>query len=210
MPRYYPMNLDVEGKPCLIIGGGKVAERKTLTLLEYKAAVTIISPEITLQLTQLAENKQINYERRRFQPSDPGGFFLVLAATNDNQINALVAQEAKKRGLLVNVVDSPGDSSFILPATVQRGDLVISITTGGNSPALARKIREELEAVYGREYEIFVDLLGIFRQEILQQETDEQKRRLLFEHLAGSFELIEFIKKNGRQAAEEKMREIFL
>jgi precorrin-2 dehydrogenase/sirohydrochlorin ferrochelatase len=208
MPRYYPICLDLEGKCCLVVGGGKIAERKIVTLLDYGAKVRVVSPKVTSEITNLLRQGKIWYEEREFQPGDLTGAFLVIAATNIDQINKTVAREARRHGLLINVVDAPADSTFILPSVLKRGDLAISISTGGKSPALARKIRQDLEAQYGREYEILVDILGSLRPDILRMEPDIEKRRGLFQRLAESDELIRIIREHGREVAEKRVREL--
>lgn len=207
MSRYYPVCLDLYKKQCLVIGGGKVAERKVLSLLEHKALGKLISPKITPTITHLVQKGKIDYEAREFQPKDLEGIFLVIAATNNNKVNKLIAQEAQKRGILINVVDTPADSTFILPAVVKRGSLMISISTGGKSPAFARKMKQDLEGQYGQEYGILVDILGNFRETIIQKEPDERKRKAIFQHLAKASELLKIIKEKGKEMAEKKIRE---
>ncbi|MCL6582903.1 MAG: bifunctional precorrin-2 dehydrogenase/sirohydrochlorin ferrochelatase [bacterium] len=207
MPRYYPICLDIREKPCLVVGGGAVAERKIMTLLDYEAKVSVISPKATHRITHLGNEGRLTYMAREFEPGDTQGFFLVIAATDHDQINRAISQEARQGNILVNVVDSPDESTFILPALIRRGDLTISISTGGNSPALARKIREDMEAQYGHEYEILVDILGNLRKNILQQEPDILKRKKIFQQLAQWSELLKIIRESGREAAEERIRE---
>jgi len=208
MPRYYPICLDIREKPCLVVGGGAVAERKIMTLLDYEAKVSVISPKATHRIAHLGNEGRLTYMAREFEPGDTQGFFLVIAATDHDQINRAISQEARQGNILVNVVDSPDESTFILPALIRRGDLTISISTGGNSPALARKIREDMEAQYGHEYEILVDILGNLRKNILQQEPDILKRKKIFQQLAQWSELLKIIRESGREAAEERIREL--
>ena len=208
MSRYYPICLDLYNKKCLVIGGGKVAERKTLSLIEHNSIITLVSPTITSKIDRLVQEGKIYYQNREFQPKDLEGSFLVIAATNNNKINKIIAREAQNRGILINVVDKPSDSTFILPAVVKRGNLMISISTEGKSPAFARKMKEDLEDQYGQEYGILVDILGNFRENIIQKEPDEQKRKALFHRLAKSEELLKIIKENGRAMAEKRIREL--
>ena len=209
MSRYYSICLDLHKKPCLVIGGGKVAERKVLSLLEYEAIVSLISPKITPRINDLIQENKIYFEAREFQPTDLEGIFLVIAATNNTIINKFIAQEAQQRGILINVVDTPLDSTFILPAVVKRGNLTISISTGGKSPAFARKMRHDLESKYGPEYGILVDILGNFRENIIQKEPDEQKRKALFHRLAAeSGELLKIIREHGQEMAEKRIKEL--
>jgi len=208
MSRYYPICLDLQKKECLVIGGGKVAERKIISLMEHGPIVKLVSPQITPQITHLVQEGKINYQKREFQPKDLDGIFLVIAATNNNKVNKIITQEAQKRGILINVVDKPSDSTFILAAVVKRGDLMISISTGGKSPAFARKMRQDLERQYGPEYRILVDILGNFRENIIQREPDEKKRKAIFQRLAESGEILKIIRENGRAKAEKRIREL--
>jgi len=208
MSRYYSICLDLQEKHCLVVGGGIVAERKILTLLEYEAIIVVISPRVTPHIANLAHEGRLTYIAREFQPGDAQDFFLIIAATNDDQVNKAISQEAQEARILINVVDAPDDSTFILPALVKRGDLTISISTGGNSPALARKMREDMEAHYGPEYGILVDIFGNLRKNILQNEPDICRRKEIFQRLAESDELLKIIRESGREAAEERIREL--
>lgn len=142
---YYPAFLDLTDKACLVVGGGRVAERKALSLLRAGARVTVVSPELTAGLARRAGAGQLRHVARRFRPSDLKGAWLVIAATDDETANHTVATHAG----LVNVVDRPELCSFIVPATVERGPLTIAVSTGGSSPAMARAIRRDIEASYG-------------------------------------------------------------
>ncbi|MEW5800812.1 MAG: bifunctional precorrin-2 dehydrogenase/sirohydrochlorin ferrochelatase [bacterium] len=208
MSRYYSVCLDLRKKQCLVIGGGAVAERKIFTLLEYDTAVAVISPRITPSIVHLADEGKLLYTAREFQPGDTKGYFLIIAATNNDHVNKAISREAQEAHILVNVVDAPDDSTFILPALVKRGDLTISISTGGKSPALARKMREDMEAQYGPEYGILVDILGNLRKNILLKEPDISKRKEIFQRLAESDELLDIIRESGREAAEGRIREL--
>ncbi|MBI2490575.1 MAG: bifunctional precorrin-2 dehydrogenase/sirohydrochlorin ferrochelatase, partial [Candidatus Rokubacteria bacterium] len=142
---YYPAFLELGGRRCLVVGGGMVAERRVDGLLAAGATVTVIAPTLTPALAALAAEARIRHDRRTVAPGDLDGFELVLAATDSRQANAAVAVEARQRGGWVNAADDPAHCSFILPALVRRGDLVVAVATGGTSPALARAVREELE-----------------------------------------------------------------
>ena len=148
----YPINLDLTGRNCAVIGGGAVAERKTNSLLEAGACVTIFSPELTKRLISLCESKKIVHVPRPYQSGDIENFFVVICATDNKVVNEAVAREAREKGSLVNVADAPELCDFTVPSTIVRGDLIITISTGGQSPALAKKLRLELESRYGPEY----------------------------------------------------------
>ena len=144
MPAYYPVFLNLAGKRCVIIGGGTIAEGKISTLKETGAQVTIISPEATPAIQKMAEKGVVEWTARKYQPGDLKGAFLGIAATDIRQVNQQIFQEAKERGVVLNVVDDPDLCAFITPSIVKRGPVTVAISTGGTSPALARKLRETL------------------------------------------------------------------
>ena len=156
---YYPVFLDLHGKRCVVVGGGQVAVRKVEGLLAVGAEVTVIAPE------HGALPAGVGVLRRAYQPGDLAGARLVIAATNDAAVNAAVASEAEARGILVNVVDDPAQCSFILPAVVRRGALCLAISTGGASPAFARRLRAALEEQFGPEYAALLDILQSLREQ---------------------------------------------
>ena len=161
--RYYPVFLDIKDKICVIVGGGEVALRKAERLLDCGAKVTIISPKLAPELVALIDKKLITHIAAEYSGDLIDKAALVIGATDDEKTNARISQDAHAKGIPVNIVDDPQKCDFILPAIAQRGDLVMAIGTGGKSPALARYLREELEIQYGREYEIFLNILGNLR-----------------------------------------------
>jgi precorrin-2 dehydrogenase/sirohydrochlorin ferrochelatase len=163
---YYPVFLDLRGRPCLVIGGGEVAERKAGALLEAHAQVTVISPECTEELRALAGAGKVRWLERRYRAGDLAGVFLAVAATDDTRVNQAVAGEAQAQGTLLNVVDVPRLCTFIAPSLIRRGPVVLAISTGGLSPALAKKIRIELEASQALRYADMVDLVAEARAEL--------------------------------------------
>jgi precorrin-2 dehydrogenase/sirohydrochlorin ferrochelatase len=167
--RYYPIFLDLRDKPCVVIGGGQVAQSKVEGLLAADAAVTVVSPALTEHLEALRQEGRINYVAREYQSGDLEGFVITIVATDDRAINAAVTKEGRKRGVWVNAVDDPPNCDFIMPAIIRRGDLTIAVSTGGASPALARKLREELEAYFSEEYISLLDLVAEVRQELRKQ-----------------------------------------
>ena len=156
---YFPVFLDVRRKKCVVIGGGQVAFRKIRTLLDCGASVTVISPVLHPDLSELANKNSIQVIRRSYKSRDLKGAFIVIAATGTKETNRKVAKEAGRVGALVNVVDDPEPSDFIVPSLLRRGDLAIAISTGGMSPALARKIKTRLEDSFGEEYALLVSLV---------------------------------------------------
>lgn len=166
---YYPLFLSISGRKCVVVGGGQVALHKVTTLLEHGAGVEVISPDFCAGLTQLAEKGKIAVVRREYRAGDLEGAVIAIAATDDRSTNLAVAKEARARAVLVNVVDDAGNSDFIAPAYVRRGDVTIAISTAGRSPALARKIRTKLEKDFGEEYASLAGLLGEVRSEVKRQ-----------------------------------------
>ena len=207
MSRHYPVLLDLKGKKCLVIGGGKVAERKVRALIDARAKVTVVSPKITYALSQMADMKKIYYIKDHFKENHLEETFLAIGATNKPKINHRIFQAAAKVNTLVNIVDSPEECNFILPSTVSQGDLQISISTGGKSPALAKKIREQLEIQYGRSYGDFLRLMGELRGKVLSHYSDTGYRNKIFQALVDS-ELLDLFKKGLNRKAEKKAEEI--
>lgn len=202
---YYSVSLDLRGKSCLVVGGGKVAERKVLSLLKSRGEVTVISPKVTGYLAALINNQEISYLEREYQKKDLEGAFLVISATDSKDSNREVAKDCLERGILINAVDDPEYCNFIVPAVVRRGDLSIAVSTGGKSPAMAKAIREELEQQYGDEYELLLKKLGEIRKQVLKDVREQEKRETIFNCLAGS-DLIELIKSGQKQKLEERIK----
>lgn len=182
MARYYPIMLDVSAMRCVVIGGGAVAERKTAALLEAGAAhVVVIAPEATEGLVRLGKEGKIRLERRRFAACDAAalGADLVIAASSDRALNRIAAAAAKRAGALVNVVDDAAAGSFVTPAVVRRGELVIAVSASGASPALSARIARELEQRYGAEYERSASLLKRLRERLATAVPDRGERQRL-------------------------------
>jgi len=166
---YYAISLNICQKKCVVIGGGEVALRKVAALLERGAIVQAIAPTLCSGLSLLADSKAISVLRRNYKPRDLKSAYIAIAATTETKTNKKVAMEARRQGILVNVVDDPEQSDFIVPACLHRGDLTIAISTAGKSPALARKIRTRLEKDFGEEYASLVTLIGEVRSEVKEQ-----------------------------------------
>ena len=180
-PVYYPVCLNVEGKRCLVVGGGEVAARKVKALLEARADVVVVSREMGRELSGC---HGVTIVPRRWRARDLKGAFLVVAATDDRSLNATIARAARKNGVLCNVVDDASLSDFIMPATVRRGLLLIAVSTSGALPALARSIRERLEAVFGHEYGDYLEIVSEMRHTIIDAVPDETERGEIFDRLA--------------------------
>ena len=181
---FYPMFVDLEGRRCLVVGGGPVATEKVEKLLLPGAVVRLVTPELTPGLEELVASGDVAELRRRpYEPEDLEGCFLVIAATNLDAINRMVWQDAEAMNLLCNVVDVPPLCNFIVPSIVRRGELALAISTGGASPVVAKHIRRELEEAYGPEWEALVDLLRDVRDELKARYPDMPSRRDAVERL---------------------------
>lgn len=168
--KYYPVFLDIKGKKCIVIGGGEVAARKAERLLDCGAQVLIISPDLAPELAEMKEKNVINHIAAQYSDNLIDGAVLIIGATDDEKTNDQISLDCRNKGIPVNIVDDPQKCDFILPSLMQRGDLAIAIGTGGKSPALARHLREELESKYGKEYEIFLNILGNLRVKMARNE----------------------------------------
>ncbi len=196
MPSYYPIFLDLQGKQCVIVGGGSVAERKAVTLLEHNASVTVISPTLNPELHQLAQRGAIRAIEREYRAGDLEGAFVAIAATDDAAINASVSEEGRQRRTLINVVDDPDVSDFIVPSLVRRGDITVAISTSGRSPALSRKIRTILESTLPPEYASVLTIVSDVRVELSRRgvsvDGDRWQECLDIDALLGMVEKDEF------------------
>jgi len=180
---FYPVNLRINNRLCVIVGGGAVALRKVRGLLEAKAQIRVISPNVAMELRILSDTGKIEWLRRGYVEGDLQCAFLVFAATNDRGVQLRIKSEAAKLGCILNSADDPGGSDFHVPAHFRRGKMLIAISTGGGSPALAKKIREQLENTIGPEYEAVVDLLGLIREKLLEGPDEVVMHTELFRRL---------------------------
>ena len=202
--KYYPVFLDIADKKCVVVGGGEVAARKVKRLLDCGAKVSVVSPELSLELTALKKDHRISHIPSEYGSKDIEGAVLVIGATDDEKINAAISQDATAKGIPVNIVDDPQKCDFILPSIAERGDLVIAIGTGGKSPALARHLRQDLESRYGVEYEIFLQILGRLR---LQMTKNAGVGKSWFGSLISSG-ILELIKQKDWEKVKKTVREI--
>lgn len=164
-PRFaYPVMLDLSCRPCLVVGGGAVAERKVEGLVEAGARVTVVSPSLTLGLLRLATDAQLRWRPREYVAGDAEGFVLVMVATDDVSVNAAVAVECRERGVLINCADDPARCDFILPSVLKRGALTVTVSTGGASPTMARLVREELDALLPGDVAALTDVMAEVRR----------------------------------------------
>jgi precorrin-2 dehydrogenase/sirohydrochlorin ferrochelatase len=196
--KLFPMFLKIAGQPCLVVGAGAVAESKIASLVEAGAKVRVIAPAATKQIRLWAEEKKIEWQRRRLQPEDLAGMFLVVAATSSRELHEEIFQEARRRGVLCNIVDVPELCDFYYPAVVQRGALQIAISTSGRSPALAQRLRKELEKQFGPEYEEWMEQLGDSRDEHQAGDSDPEERKQLRHEQASEEAFETFLRKHKK------------
>jgi siroheme synthase-like protein len=199
---YYPAILDIAGRRTLVVGAGKVGEGKIRGLLSAGADLRVVSLQATRQVEHWAREGLIELVLRAYERSDLDGCFLVIAATEDNDTNVRVFNDAERRQMLCNVVDVPRLCNFILPSIMRQGDLAIAVSTAGASPALARKIRLELEQSYGEEYALAMELLGSLREELKTRYPDPHDRKILFERIVYS-NLLDLIRAGDTEAIED-------
>ena len=204
LDEYYPVLLDLAGRACLVVGGGKVAERKVAGLLEAGASVVVVSPAVTPGLASLAGTGALRWAGRAYQPGDLVGTVLVVAAAGDPAVNRQVAWDSRSAGKLVNVADEPALCDFFVPAALRRGRLTIAVSTGGTSPALAARIRDRLAGMFPAGWGPYLDFLGEMRERVRHGVRDRQKRRDMLEQLAGE-EIWKLLEKGDFAAAKERV-----
>jgi precorrin-2 dehydrogenase/sirohydrochlorin ferrochelatase len=201
----YPINLKIAERRCIVIGGGKVAERKVMTLLDAGAKVTVISPEVTTELQQLSKDGEISWLARDYSAGDMSGCFIAVCAASKPDVNNRAAVEARAAGALVNVVDAPEECDFTIPSHISRGDLLITISTGGQSPALSRRLREELEDRYGEEYGLYLEMLAGQRA-IVKDMLPNSKARERFWRKALDSEVLALLRQGQLKEAEAMIK----
>ena len=180
----FPMFLKLDGRNVLLVGAGRVGEPKIGALLETGARIRVVSLDATPTVREWARAGKIELELRHFEPADLNGVFLVVVATNSRRLNETIYQEAQQRGILCNVVDVPDLCDFYYPSVVRRGDLQIAVSTAGQSPSLAQKIRQQLEKQFGPAYGAWVTELGETRKLILASDLDKERKLDLLHSLA--------------------------
>ncbi|MFZ3170825.1 MAG: bifunctional precorrin-2 dehydrogenase/sirohydrochlorin ferrochelatase [Carboxydocellales bacterium] len=207
MDHNYPVYLNLAGRLCIVIGGGKVAERKVQSLLACDANVKVISPTVSQFLLTAASLGKIQLVLREYSCNDIDNAFLVISATANNQVNQQVADDCLHQNKLVNVVDDPAKCNFIVPAVFRRGALSIAISTNGKSPTLARKIKKELMGHYGPEYAELLDLLGEMRGKVITGVQDMKRRRLIFEQMVNA-DLLDLLRKGEKEKVKERIEDV--
>jgi precorrin-2 dehydrogenase/sirohydrochlorin ferrochelatase len=204
---YYPVNLNIHGRPCLVVGGGAVGVRKVAGLRDGGARVTVVAQTAAPVLLEMAQRRAIALHQRPFRTSDLDGMFLVIGATDDAALNRTISREAERRNILCNIVDVPQCCNFILPAVIRRGDLLIAVSTSGKSPAFAKHLRRQMQARFGEEYATFLDLMGAIRDRLLRREHAPEVHKPLFERLINGG-LLEMIRRDQREAIDQLLGEV--
>jgi precorrin-2 dehydrogenase/sirohydrochlorin ferrochelatase len=197
--KLFPMFLKLSGRPCLVVGAGTIGESKIASLLEAGGRVRVVAPEATPQVRSWGQASALEWHQRPFQPDDLEGLFLVVAATSSTELHELIFEQATKRGVLCNIVDVPPLCDFYYPSVVQRGALQIAISTAGQSPALAQRLRKQLEDQFGPEYEEWLAQLGEARDKLHATDMDPDERKRLL-HEGATQEAFEAFLRNRRQS----------
>jgi precorrin-2 dehydrogenase/sirohydrochlorin ferrochelatase len=205
--RYFPIQLDIRNRHCLVVGGGGVGTRKVKSLLACGARVTVVSPAASKELKDLADRGEVSLRRREYASEDLQGVFLVIGATDDESLNRRISADAEDLRLLCNIADRPDKCNFILPAVVQRGDLVITVSTSGQSPALAKKLRRDLQAQFGDEYARLLELMGAIRKRLLAEAHAPEEHKPIFERLVHS-DILAWIRDDRRQDIDRLLADI--
>jgi precorrin-2 dehydrogenase/sirohydrochlorin ferrochelatase len=183
-PKVFPMFLKLEGRRCLVVGAGNIAEGKIGGLIATDATVHVVAPEATDQVQAWAAEGKITWEQRPFEISDLQGAFLVIASTSSTALHEEIFAEARRLSVLCNIVDVPHLCDFFYPAVVRRGSLQIAISTAGESPALSQRLRKELEKQFGPEYEAWVAAIGEARSELATRNLSAEDRKEILHELA--------------------------
>ena len=204
--KYYPMYVDLKGKKCVVIGGGAVAERKVRSLMDCGAVVTVISPDLSEALQELAHERQIKYLRRTYRRGDLEGAFLAISATDRAELNAIIYGEANHKDILINVVDDPERCTYIVPSVVQRGDLTLSISTSGSCPALSKQIRAGLEEEFGEEYADYLRILRDARERIKGKYRTQEERKEVLQRVL-KLDVLPMLRKGEKDLAEKRVME---
>ncbi|MCR4442790.1 MAG: bifunctional precorrin-2 dehydrogenase/sirohydrochlorin ferrochelatase [Peptococcaceae bacterium] len=206
MGPYYPVCLNLAGKTCAVVGGGSVAERKVRSLFEAGGGVRVVSPRVTKGIKELTKNGKVTWLRQEYEPACLEGSFLVVAATGDRLVNSRIVADCKERNILVNTADSLPESDFIASAHFRRGDLVIAVSTGGKGPALAAKIRGELESLYGPEYAVLLDVLGMARDMARRRIDDPLARSKKLKDMVAGGQVSRLVLEGRLEEAREEVR----
>jgi precorrin-2 dehydrogenase/sirohydrochlorin ferrochelatase len=204
---FYPVCLDISNERCVVAGGGEVAERKVAGLLECGAKVVIVSKDLTPALREMKDAGRIEHLSDDYREEYLEGAFLVIGATDREDVNENISRDARDRGVLVNIVDVPARCNFIVPSVFRRGDLLVAVSTGGKSPALARRLREEIEERYGPEYGTLLTIMGNLRERVTARGASSAENRVLFESVLDSA-ILRYIREGKGDRVREIIRDL--
>lgn len=194
----FPIYLKLARRRCLVVGAGRIGEEKIEGLLRADADVTVVAPNATSRIQSLAREGKLRWEKRKFRLSDLRGVFVIVAATSTPKVHEQIYKQAQRRGILCNVVDDPPHCDFYYASVVRRGSLQFAISTSGQSPALAQRLRHKLEEQFGSEYELWIEELGAARERLFAKKMDPERRRLILHRLASQQAFEEFQRRQKR------------
>jgi len=197
----FPVFLKLQGRRCIVVGAGGIAEGKIESLLHAGATIQVVAPAATERVQSWAREKKIRWQHRKFRSADLAGAFVVIAATSSSTLHAKIYKQARRRGVLCNSVDDPDNCDFYYGAVVRRGELQIAISTAGHSPALAQRLREKLEKDFGIEYEHWVTTLGAARKRLFAKSISPARRKALLHDLASEMAFEKFL--HSRRASKK-------
>ena len=208
MTRFYPVFADVEGRTCLVVGGGRVAEERAARLAASGARVRLVAPRTTQELARMVAQSEITEHRQRvYAASDMDGCHLAIAATDSREVNRGVHADARARGVWCNVADDPGVCDFILPSVVRRGDLTLAVSTGGASPVVAADVRRRLEESFGPEWGTLIEILGDSRDALKRRHPEPAQRSSRVRSVLES-DVLDLLARGDCDAAERRVREL--
>lgn len=204
---HYALFLDLEGREVLVVGGGAVAWRKVESLLDCGARVTVVAPSVVKELDELEREQQIRIVRRSYQSEDPSSQLLAIAATDDPELNRRIAAECRERRILVNVADDPHVADFLVPSLIRRGAIQIAVSTGGGSPAIARRLRQVIEEAVEPEWDEVLGLLAELREPAKTSLPTDTARRRFFDEIL-DLDLLRLFREGRREEALVQVRSV--
>lgn len=201
--KYYPAFINLKNKKVVIVGGGRVAGRKALSLIKAGADVSVISPAVTARLAKLTESGKLIHIKRKYKKGDLKGAFIVIAGTSSEETNKAISQDA---ALLTNVIDIPSEGNFIVPSLIRRGPLTIAISTEGASPAISKAIRREMEKLYNAEFARYLRFVESIRKRAIKEISNDKKREKFLKFIA-SDKIIRTLREKGFKEVSERISE---
>jgi precorrin-2 dehydrogenase/sirohydrochlorin ferrochelatase len=204
----FPAFLKFGGRRCVVVGAGPVAQEKIAGLLRADGDVSVIAPRATPKIRAWARKRKIRWEAREFRPADLAGAFLTIVATSSPALHAEIFRQARRHGVLCNVVDDPEHCDFYYGSVVRRGTLQIAISTGGHSPALAQRLRKQIQRAFGPEYALWLKELGKVRKRLFAKKMPPERRRALLHRLASQASFKEFLRGRMRGSRKESAKNV--